>query len=1336
MCTNTPGSRECSKCPAGYFESSESSSFGYYGRTHCVAAHLVCTDVRSELFDGKAMLRRKALEQQGKPQLVVPTDELGHLGELSVHCFAYASRQPSSTVRLALSLNDSSEARVLSPSSGVVELTPSDWSPSSVSPSSARVVEIVGVRDDLDDGDVGVGIRLVDSGGSSATEFRSYSESVDSAVIVNRDIAFPRIGQVSPIVSPLLGINITITGTRFEDGMKVTVSDVPSHVYSLSDDAVVFLSPRAPNVSANASLEDWSQTYRMIRLVNKDGGYASCPHECSEEENLFYVEECIPKGQWGAGLDCLPCPEGAICPGGYRIWPLPGYWIPTETSPPSRLVKCEVPFLARCSGGRSSECGTGYTGEFCSDCSVDHFKVAGFLCKSCRSDDVQRMLLTVTAISGCVFTVVFAAILYARRSVLETLTAAIITIQQVIVAAQNAVALSPDWVINIYMHVRVMLLDFSFVRPGCQVGAIPYPRLYLLTMLWVTGITVLCVLFGTLHQWLHRHRDGTTRSRWHWLFTSRSSRIVNGFVVAVHVTHLQVCVMTVGALYCVRVAPGDPVRRLAVERSIQCFQGDHSVAFIVAWIVLFFFITMVPLWWFYRLRSGTHSGRLATEEFRQHWHFLYRRTKPKYWWYRLRYLAMNMFFALTVNVLRERGAGLALFVSALVFAVDCLHAGVVQPMLKRKDNLQIVLISAAKTLVTLLAVVNVSDLSFAGLVTMVVIILLMVSVSIGLTVTQKIVRMPPAIVQKLRRGMDSVRGSPASSRAPSPKIGNRVMSTNGLVSAKGGALGVSNATVDDSVTVSAAGPTRFVPIAKLSPTDSVGSSDGTPRSRRGTPRKKNRNVVVVRQFSKRTSAEKYRVHDTGIELTSTPRRDPDVNLPSPVRRQLSNGHAGVNGRSVTPRRSAGSPAVVPVNSSSADTSRASPTPPSDVDDDVADSPRSNYTGPSLWERVTSRTRLFGSSSRVLSSNEIDASAWTSSQSSKHKRSSSAAPSASRPQSSSRMRARASVHSLRSLHSRRRLQSSPMAPPVSPGSVSPADTPPRSPSGIGIQSKGRSNVKHTLSSVSYGSWLATPAILEGDSSTDEAPSPNHSGAEDDNETKVQQAQRQSLEAARWSSRFRRSGTPAVVAEGDEEEEEAAAERDSAVQRSNAGVGSSGADVLAAAKAIRHQQLQRRRVNKNSTKKHKHKNKSKAKTKRVRASSSGSTAGSSSGSSSSSSSSSSGSSSDDSDDSDSSVTSTVSSVATTTSSVAANWLPTHARTAHLPPIPVVEHHGRALPHLERVVVASHPHPQALANNMLDVSHMQHAHPLTPPRSPFTPDEGDEEEEDLDHDGGMNY
>eukprot|EP01006_Ploeotia_vitrea_P038249 TRINITY_DN66222_c4_g6_i1.p1 TRINITY_DN66222_c4_g6~~TRINITY_DN66222_c4_g6_i1.p1 ORF type:complete len:566 (+),score=140.66 TRINITY_DN66222_c4_g6_i1:107-1699(+) len=530
-----------------------------------------------------------------------------------------------------------------------------------------------------------------------------------------------------------------------------------------------------------------------------------------------------------------------------------------------------------------------------------------------------------------------------------------------------------------------------------------------------------------------------------------------------------------------------------------------------------------------------------------------------------------------------------------------------------------------------------------------------------------------------------MKGSTHSSRPSSPKIGNRAM----------GARDVDSDADDSDSDSDIVRSTRFVPVAKQSPTDSVSSGTGT-RSRRHSRRallqhKRRRDVVVVRQFSRRASA-KYRVRDTGIELSSPTRNDTKVSLPSPVRRRLSQTNRRRrstvspsrtdrnDGAASSPKSSSGSPSGKDLANSRSRLFRSSSRIVSSSDDRAASSPKSSSGSPSGWDLASSRSRLFRSSSRIVSSSDIRA--WTSSLVGRQHRNGSPKRGPSRSPSM-RMRSMASVHSLRSLRRRSLGPSSPnKGARGSPGSVSPTDTPPRSPSRIGVQSKSRSGEMNTsLSTVSYGSWLATPAIFEGDSSSSSSSGDDN----DDNESKVQQrssgrgsrgqissrrSSRGRVYNVRQSSPLRRRGTPSVVDEGDEEEEE-----DEEDERNDA-VGSARAAVLSAARSRRLQQLHQQRTSRRSN----------------NAVSSPQT------------------SSDASDDSK-------------PSPVSPNWRPVHERTAHLPPIPAVQHHGPALQRQERTAASGHPRDGLRNRVTLDVAQVQ-APAITPPRSPFAPDHVDDD------------
>ena len=61
--------------------------------------------------------------------------------------------------------------------------------------------------------------------------------------------------------------------------------------------------------------------YANVTVINPDGGYGV------GVDVLFFSEDCIEVGTIGHGTNCTECPEGAVCPGGNRLWPEVGWCV-------------------------------------------------------------------------------------------------------------------------------------------------------------------------------------------------------------------------------------------------------------------------------------------------------------------------------------------------------------------------------------------------------------------------------------------------------------------------------------------------------------------------------------------------------------------------------------------------------------------------------------------------------------------------------------------------------------------------------------------------------------------------------------------------------------------------------------------------------------------------------------------------------------------------------------------------------------------------------------------------------------------------------------------------
>jgi len=93
---------------------------------------------------------------------------------------------------------------------------------------------------------------------------------------------------------------------------------------------------------------------------------------------------------YGAGSNCAACPTGAMCPGGYRTMPLPGYW--TSASDASVVLRCADVATARCPGYNATfghgTCAPGYDSRTiaCAGCQAGYYdNAASQACETCAS---------------------------------------------------------------------------------------------------------------------------------------------------------------------------------------------------------------------------------------------------------------------------------------------------------------------------------------------------------------------------------------------------------------------------------------------------------------------------------------------------------------------------------------------------------------------------------------------------------------------------------------------------------------------------------------------------------------------------------------------------------------------------------------------------------------------------------------------------------------------------------------------------------------------------------------------------------------------------------------
>lgn len=124
---------------------------------------------------------------------------------------------------------------------------------------------------------------------------------------------------------------------------------------------------------------------------------------------LYYAASCAQTGLWvdpalgscdnatdpqsygcayRSGAGCFPCPSGALCPGGSRVWPRTGYWTTSETA--LFVLSCSLPDpMIKCAGwnasSRSMVCGRGYRpgSWLCGGCADTFYPPGDGSCSPC-----------------------------------------------------------------------------------------------------------------------------------------------------------------------------------------------------------------------------------------------------------------------------------------------------------------------------------------------------------------------------------------------------------------------------------------------------------------------------------------------------------------------------------------------------------------------------------------------------------------------------------------------------------------------------------------------------------------------------------------------------------------------------------------------------------------------------------------------------------------------------------------------------------------------------------------------------------------------------------------
>ena len=333
------------------------------------------------------------------------------------------------------------------------------------------------------------------------------------------------------------------------------------------------------------------------------------------------------------GLYCEPCPTGGYCPGGGRVWPLPGYWSFSETSVP---VPCVLP--QACPGALSDPtfapdgtrftevCADGYTSQYCGTC-ADGYYSAQPRCLSCGLESAELMeLVALVVIAFVLFLSLSVAVATASANQLSTAVSAVLVVQHLSVVGKLAaqqVPASLTWLVQAFSVLSMLNFDIQFIKPGCVVGELSFLTVYWCTVGLMLCVSALFVVASGARALLSRRaeeRDRVTirairsdRAGLHWQWRFRA-RLIHSHLILGSILYLRLTTMGFQAINCTNVlqSDGSYERLLSIDLTTRCYEGVHLYSAPFIWLLLVVGSLGFPALCFWLLYRSFHGSVRTT----------------------------------------------------------------------------------------------------------------------------------------------------------------------------------------------------------------------------------------------------------------------------------------------------------------------------------------------------------------------------------------------------------------------------------------------------------------------------------------------------------------------------------------------------------------------------------------------------------------------------------------------------------------------------------------------------------------------------------------------------
>jgi hypothetical protein len=362
-----------------------------------------------------------------------------------------------------------------------------------------------------------------------------------------------------------------------------------------------------------AAIPDGNVSYPLnervrLRVYNRDNASSDAP------ERVYITTDCPRIGEWGTGDDCEPCPEGATCPGGNRIWPQNGYWNAGENS--GFVERCHP--AARCKGGEeTTQCAVGHFGDYCGRCERGYFE-SGDYCDPCPTEQNRNALVAFAFVFWWI--IILCTWFVRNRHAFSRIVFFVMTMQLVEgVARMESFNLGETY----RRRSEYFLLfggEFGVTKPGCWATPMPaFSTLYGLTMILNMSVGFLMWVVPFARSVLSRTADEKLFQR------NRAVRAVVLWLALFYISFTRASL---------RVVSCRPLRggiRAIADPTVVCFTERHKIAFTFACGVLLFITVGFPAWYLRKMLSTWSVHFLyADPSFAERFDLLYVSFRPKF----------------------------------------------------------------------------------------------------------------------------------------------------------------------------------------------------------------------------------------------------------------------------------------------------------------------------------------------------------------------------------------------------------------------------------------------------------------------------------------------------------------------------------------------------------------------------------------------------------------------------------------------------------------------------------------------------------------------------------